>query len=173
MIKEIVKGSWAPGAVVWVVMGLAAGPALAQSAASAAAQSAAGFREFEGSWSGSGTLSHTDGRTERLRCGADYVARGDVMSQRLRCRSDTTGFDLINTLRNEGGRLAGEWAETTRNVRGPLAGRLGRGSMQGSAQGPGFSAGISVAVRGNRQSVSIRSQGGDIAAVSIALVRGR
>ncbi len=173
MVKEIVKGSWAPGAVVWVVMGLAAGPALAQSAASAAAQSAAGFREFEGSWSGSGTLSHTDGRTERLRCGADYVARGDVMSQRLRCRSDTTGFDLINTLRNEGGRLAGEWAETTRNVRGPLAGRLGRGSMQGSAQGPGFSAGISVAVRGNRQSVSIRSQGGDIAAVSIALVRGR
>ena len=173
MIKEIVKGSWAPGAVVWVVMGLAAGPALAQSAASAAAQSAAGFREFEGSWSGSGTLSHTDGRTERLRCGADYVARGDVMSQRLRCLSDTTGFDLINTLRNEGGRLAGEWAETTRNVRGPLAGRLGRGSMQGSAQGPGFSAGISVAVRGNRQSVSIRSQGGDIAAVSIALVRGR
>jgi len=108
-----------------------------------------------------------------LRCGADYVARGDVMSQRLRCRSDTTGFDLVNTLRNDGGRLAGEWSETTRNVRGPLAGRLGRGSMQGSAQGPGFSAGISVAVRGNRQSVAIRSQGGDIAAVSIALVRGR
>ena len=171
MVKEIVKGSWAAGAAVCLLLGLAGPPALAQSAAAQAA--AAGFHEFEGSWSGSGTLAHTDGRTERLRCGADYVARGDVMSQRLRCRSDTTGFDLINTLRNEGGRLAGEWVETSRNVRGPLAGRLGRGSMQGSAQGPGFSAGISVAVRGNRQSVAIRSQGGDIAAVSIALVRGR
>ena len=171
MVKEIVKGSWAAGAAVCLLLGQAGAPALAQSAAAQAA--AEGFREFEGSWSGSGTLSHTDGRTERLRCGADYVARGDVMSQRLRCRSDTTGFDLVNTLRNEGGRLAGEWSETTRNVRGPLAGRLGRGSMQGSAQGPGFSAGISVAVKGNRQSVSIRSQGGDIAAVSIALVRGR
>ena len=162
---------WAAGAAALMLLGLAGGPALAQSAAAQAA--AGGFHEFEGSWSGSGTLSHTDGRTERLRCGADYVARGDMMSQRLRCRSDTTGFDLINTLRNEGGRLAGEWVETSRNVRGPLAGRLGRGSMQGSAQGPGFSAGISVAVKGNRQSVSIRSQGGDIAAVSIALVRGR
>ena len=171
MVKEIVKGSWAAGAAVCLLLGLAASPAQAQSAAAQAA--AAGFHEFEGSWSGSGTLSHTDGRTERLRCGADYVARGDVMSQRLRCRSDTTGFDLVNTLRNDGGRLAGEWSETTRNVRGPLAGRLGRGSMQGSAQGPGFSAGISVAVRGNRQSVSIRAQGGDIAAVSVALVRGR
>ena len=171
MVKEIVRGSWAAGAAGCLLLGLAAPPALAQSAAAQAA--AGGFHEFEGSWSGSGTLSHTDGRTERLRCGADYVARGDVMSQRLRCRSDTTGFDLINTVRNEGGRLAGEWVETSRNVRGPLAGRLGRGSMQGSAQGPGFSAGISVAVKGNRQSVSIRSQGGDIAAVTVALVRGR
>ena len=170
MVEKIVRGSWAAGAAVCLQLGLAAPPALAQSAA---AQAAGGFHEFEGSWSGAGTLSHTDGRTERLRCGADYVARGDVMSQRLRCRSDTNGFDLINTLRNDGGRIAGEWSETTRNVRGPLAGRLGRGSMQGSAQGPGFSAGISVAVRGNRQSVSIRSQGSDIAAVSIALVRGR
>ena len=173
MSKVIFGCAGAAGAVISLVIGLAAGPASAQSAASAAAQSGVGFHEFEGSWSGSGTLSHTDGRTERLRCGADYVARGDVMSQRLRCRSDTTGFDLVNTLRNEGGRLAGEWSETTRNVRGPLAGRLGRGSMQGSAQGPGFSAGISVAVKGNRQSVSIRSPGGDSAAVSIALVRGR
>jgi len=171
VVKEIVKGSWAAGAAGCLLLGLAGAPALAQSAAAQAV--AGGFHDFEGSWSGSGTLSHTDGRTERLRCGADYVARGDVMSQRLRCRSDTTGFDLVNTLRNEGGRLAGEWVETSRNVRGPLAGRLGRGSMQGSAQGPGFSAGISVAVKGNRQSVAIRSQGGDIAAVSIALVRGR
>jgi len=172
MIRAIFGGAGASGAAM-LLIALAAGSASAQSAASAAAQSGGGFREFEGSWSGSGTLSHTDGRTERLRCGADYVARGDVMSQRLRCRSDTTGFDLVNTVRNDGGRLAGEWVETSRNVRGPLAGRLGRGSMQGSAQGPGFSAGISVAVRGNRQSVAIRAQGGDIAAVSIALARGR
>ena len=171
MVKQILRESWAVGAAVCLLLGFYASPAWAQSAAAQAA--AGGFHEFEGSWSGSGTLSHTDGRTERLRCGADYVARGDVMSQRLRCRSDTTGFDLVNTLRNEGGRLGGEWMETTRNVRGPIAGRLGRGTMQGSAQGPGFSAGISVAVKGNRQSVSIRAQGGDIAAVSVALVRGR
>ena len=150
MRKAVFSGA---GVAIALLLGLAAGPVNAQSAA---AQAAAGFRDFEGSWSGSGTLAHEDGRTERLRC-----------------RSDTTGFDLVNTIRNEGGRLGGEWVETTRNVRGPIAGRLGRGSMQGSAQGPGFSAGISVAVRGNRQSVAIRAQGGDIAAVNIALVRGR
>jgi hypothetical protein len=163
--KAIYGGSGAARAAALLVLGLGAEPA--------AAQHGGGFREFEGSWSGSGSIAHADGRTERLRCGADYVARGDLMSQRLRCRSDSTGFDLVNTLRNEGGRLSGEWSETSRNVRGAVVGRLGQGSMQGSAQGPGFSAGISVTVRGNRQSVAIRAEGGDIAAVNIALVRGR
>ena len=163
MGKAIFGGSGAAGALVWLALGL--GPV--------GAQSAGGFREFEGVWAGSGSIAHSDGRTERLRCSADYAARGDLLSQRLRCRSDTTGFDLVNSIRNEGGRLSGEWSETSRNVRGALVGRLSPGVMQGSAQGPGFSAGISVAVRGNRQSVAIRAQGGDITAVNIALARGR
>ncbi len=165
MDKAIFRGAGASCAILVLVLGLGTG--------SACAQEAGGFRDFEGAWSGSGSIAHADGRTERLRCAADYAARGDLLSQRLRCRSDSTGFDLVNTLRNEGGRLSGEWVETSRNVRGAVVGRLGRGLMQGTAQGPGFSAGISVTVRGNRQSVAIRAQGGDIAAVNIALARGR
>ena len=167
MGKAIYGNAGAAGAMALLLLGLGVG------ASSAKAQQSAGFRDFEGVWSGSGSIAHVDGRTERLRCGADYAARGDLLSQRLRCRSDSMGFDLVNTLRNDGGRLSGEWAETSRNVRGAVTGRLGHNSMQGTAQGPGFSAGISVTVRGNRQSVAIRAQGGDIAAVNIALVRGR
>mgnify|MGYP006281084341 FL=1 len=52
----------------------------------ALAQGASPFAEFEGRWSGSGTITHGDGRTERLRCTANangqkvFNANADVES---------------------------------------------------------------------------------------------
>jgi hypothetical protein len=139
----------------------------------AEAQSHSPFQEFAGTWSGSGSLSRDDGSTERLRCKADYEARGDMLRQSLTCSSDRTSFALTNTIQESDGKLSGEWKETTRNARGEISGSLTKGVMRGTAQGPGFSAGIAVAVRGRRQTVSIRARGGDISTVNIALVRGR
>ena len=140
----------------------------------ALAQASGPFADFEGAWSGTGSVAHQDGTMERLRCSAEYAPRGEnMLSQRLRCKSDSTNFDLVNTIQNDGGRLFGEWLETSRNARGNISGRLGRGTMQGTAQGPGFAASIAVAVRNGKQTVSIRAQGGDINTVTIALARGR
>lgn len=140
------------------------GAALAQSAA---------FREFEGAWTGTGSLSRRDGAAERIRCSADYAVRADLLNLRLQCISDSTSFELRSTLQNQAGQLSGEWVEPTRNARGNIAGVLSRGVMRGTAQGPGFAASIAISVRGNRQNVAIRAEGADITGVNVALTRRR
>lgn len=142
---------------------------------SSVAQAApASFRAFEGVWAGTGTLSHRNGVTERIRCRADYVLRGaQSLQQTLRCQSDTTKFDIVSRVTDEAGRLTGEWTETNRNVRGTLTGTIRRGQIRAQVQGASFSAGIGIAVRGSRQSVGIRAAGTDITGVRISLRRTR
>ncbi len=64
--------------------------ALTLSAATSFAQSG-NFKGFEGAWSGTGTVSLSDGSTERIRCRASYRtdAEGDHLKQTLRCASDS------------------------------------------------------------------------------------
>ena len=74
------------------------------------AQMSASLRAFEGAWVGTGTLSHQNGVTERIRCRVDDVPRGpQTLQQTLRCQSDTTNFDIVSTVSEEAGRLAGHW----------------------------------------------------------------
>lgn len=138
----------------------------------AQAQTGGYLRDFQGTWNGAGTLSHRDGVSERIRCQALYAPiDARRLQQRLRCSSDSTSFDLVSNLTEEGGRLTGDWTEIGRNARGNLVGRIGRGDISANVQGPGFTAAIAVAARGNRQSVNIRSEGGDITAISMTLSR--
>lgn len=130
------------------------------------------LRALTGNWVGTGTLSHSNGVTERIRCRVDYVLRGpQTIRQTLRCQSDTTNFDIVSTITEAGGRLTGDWTETNRNVRGTLTGTLRGGQVTAQVQGPGFNAGVGIAVKGNRQSVGIRAAGTDITGVTIALTR--
>jgi hypothetical protein len=139
---------------------------------SAKAQTGGYLRDFQGTWNGAGTLSHQDGVSERIRCQAFYAPLdARRLQQRLRCTSDSTSFDLVSNLTEDSGRLTGDWTEIGRNARGNLVGRIGRGNISANVQGPGFTAAIVVAARGNRQSVNIRSEGGDITAISMTLSR--
>ena len=54
------------------------------------------FAGFDGAWSGNGTVSLSDGSTERRRCRADYKVNdtGLVLKQTLRCASDSYKFDF-------------------------------------------------------------------------------
>ena len=146
--------------------------ALCLSTATVSAQSAGSLAAFAGTWVGSGTLTRQDGTTERIRCQADYASRDPhSLQQNLRCRSDNTQFNLVSDVAEAGDHLSGDWVETTRNARGTLSGRNSRGTITANVQGPGFSAGVAIAARGNRQSVDIRSSGGDIVGLSMSLTR--
>jgi hypothetical protein len=140
-----------------------ASPALAQSAP---------FAGLSGAWSGSGTILLADGSKERLRCRATYRVSGgeNALQQSLRCASDSYKIELSSDVTSEGGRLSGSWSETSRGISGSLQGRAGGGRIAATVDAPGFSANLTLITTGNRQSVSIVSEG-DIRNVSIAMVR--
>ena len=152
-----------------------AGALIALSVATFPAQAAfSPFLAMAGSWSGGGILSTASGEQERLRCRATYdvAGRGDELSLNLRCASDSYNFDLRSNVAYRGGAISGEWTESTRNAGGTLSGRASGDRVEVAARGQNFSAGLSLTTRGNRQSISIRPEGGgDIRAVSLSLSR--
>jgi hypothetical protein len=132
------------------------------------------FRMMAGSWSGGGVISMASGQQERLRCRAAYDVDGSGVELHLslRCASDSYNFDLASNVQYRGGAITGEWTEASRNASGTLEGRAAGDHIEAAANGQGFAANLSLTTRGNRQTVSIRPEGGaDIRAVSLALER--
>jgi hypothetical protein len=131
------------------------------------------FVAMAGSWSGGGVLATTDGTQERLRCRASYdVGRTGVeLRLNLRCASESYNFDLASDVQYRGGTIYGSWSEASRNASGTISGRAAGDRIEASARGESFSADLSLMTRGSRQIVSIRPQGTNVAAVSLALDR--
>jgi hypothetical protein len=127
------------------------------SPSSSQAQSAGAFAGMAGRWAGGGTVSLDDGSTERIRCRAAYAVQGPSMNLSLVCASDAYRFNLEGSVVDEGGRISGNWSESSRNVSGTLQGRGGGGSFEVLASAPGFNANISLSTRGNRQSIVMRA----------------
>ena len=131
------------------------------------------FAGFDGAWSGNGTVSLSDGSSERLRCRAVYQVddTGLVLKQTLRCASDSYKFDLTSDVTSHGDHITGNWSETNRNVSGSLLGTAGSGKIDVKVESAGFNATLSLHTSGNKQTVQISSQG-DIRGVSITMVKG-
>ena len=117
------------------------------------------FAGMAGNWSGGGTVTLDDGSSERIRCRATYAvgAGGNGLNQSLTCASDSYRFILSSNVIAQGGALSGTWSENTRGVSGSLEGRGSAGNFQVVASAPGFTANLSLATRGNKQSVVIRA----------------
>jgi hypothetical protein len=133
------------------------------------------FRGLSGHWSGAGTITMANGATERIRCKATYAvnATGKAVQQTLRCASDSYRVEISSNVISEGGSLSGSWAEATRGVSGNISGRASGAKIVANVAGAGFTAHLDVRTQGERQSVTIRPQGGaDVTAVSIALRKG-
>ena len=130
------------------------------------------FAGMAGVWAGAGTVTLDDGSTERIRCRATYAvgAGGTGLNLNLICASDSYKFDLRGNVIAERGALSGTWSESSRGVNGTLEGRGGGGNFQVVANAAGFNANLSLATRGNRQSVVIRAENG-FRGASIALSR--
>ena len=146
--------------------------ALVLSAATSFAQSGP-FRGFGGAWSGTGTVSLSDGSVERIKCRATYRTDnlGDYLKQTLRCASDSYRFDLSSDVTNKAGTLTGTWGEASRNINGNLQGSAGAGRINVFVEAAGFAATLSILTRGARQTISISSKG-EIRGGSITLVKG-
>jgi hypothetical protein len=56
------------------------------------------------------------------------------------------------------GAITGTWSESTRNAAGTLSGKVEGVAFQVVAKGPTFTANLNLVTRGDKQSVTIRSQ---------------
>jgi hypothetical protein len=132
------------------------------------------FSAYAGSWSGSGVVTASNGNTERIRCRAHYsVAQSDTdLNQQLRCASDSYHFDVNSVLLADGeGRIRGTWEETTRRANGSVNGQMAGSVVTGHVSGTGFTAEMTVTLRGDRQTVRLAPTGAEITLVAIELHR--
>ena len=114
-----------------------------------------------GAWSGSGTISLDSGASQRIRCRATYAVSGDGsgLNQSLVCASDSYKFELKSDVLAKDGLLSGTWSELSRNVGGSLERRAANGQFDVIVSAAAFKAKLSVTTRGNKQAVSISSDG--------------
>jgi hypothetical protein len=134
------------------------------------------FADFDGSWSGEGTVTLESGSKERLRCRATYRVRGVSAADldlKLICASDSYKFDFVGNARaNDVGTISGQWSETSRNVGGSVSGTARGNRIQVLIESQAFSADLMMITRGARQSVSMQSRAaGEKVAVAITLRR--
>ena len=149
------------------------GAALMLSVSAGHAQSSGPFAGFDGAWSGTGTVSLSDGSIERIRCKASYKVNGTGMGlkQKLDCASDSYKFDLTSDVTSNGERISGNWSEASRNIFGNLQGTAGGGQIDVFVEANGFAANLTVRTSGNKQTVQIDSKG-EIRGVNITMVKG-
>jgi hypothetical protein len=165
-MKSFGSGSW-----VQAVKAVGIGAALMLSMSVSHAQSGP-FAGFAGSWSGNGTVSLSDGTTERIRCRANYKVNGSGLGlkQSLHCASDSYKFDLSSDVTSQGDRISGSWSEASRNVFGNLQGTAGGGQIEVFVEASGFAANLTLRTNGSKQTVQISSKG-EIRGVSITMVK--
>src|ERR1700736_1041526 len=134
------------------------GAALMLSVSAGHAQSGP-FAGFDGAWSGNGTVSLSDGTTERIRCRADYKVNGTglALKQSLHCASDSYKFDLSSDVTSHGDRISGSWSEASRNLFGDLQGTAGGGQIEVFVEASGFFANLALRTNGNKQNRQISS----------------
>lgn len=133
------------------------------------------FAGLTGAWTGGGSIAMTDGSKERIRCKASYSVppSGEALHLQLDCASDSYKVQVIsNVVAGGDGNLSGTWREVTRQASGNVSGQVSEGGqISASLGGTGFSARLSVATHGNRQTVNITSEGTDVQSVTIEMRR--
>ena len=156
---------------LWTAVLIAAALALPELAAAAGASGT--FANMSGSWSGTGQMRLEGGRTENLRCRANYVDRngGAGLGISLRCASASSKVDLRASLKASGSRLSGNWEEREFNAGGSASGSANGNNIHLAIEGSGLTGSISVTTNGGRQSVSITTHNVALKGIHIGLAR--
>jgi len=151
-------------ASVALLLGLAAGPANAFGSP---------FTAMSGSWSGSGTITTSDGNKERISCRAKYDvdSGGSTLDLTLRCASDSYNFELQSNVAHNNGTVSGNWSENTRQVSGNIEGSASGNAISVRVSGV-ISATLGMSTNGNQQSISIQAPGTELQSVAISMNRG-
>jgi hypothetical protein len=159
------KKSTLAAAAAVALLGFAALPSTVQAFSSP-------FTAMSGSWSGSGTITTSNGNKERIRCRAKYDvdSAGSSLDLMLRCASDSYNFELQSSATHANGAVSGNWSENTRRVGGNIEGNARGNAMSLRVSGV-ISATLGVSTNGNQQSISIQAPGTELQSVAISMSR--
>jgi hypothetical protein len=163
LIKSWASAARPAAAVALTLMGLAA---------SGAAYAASPFSGLGGTWSGSGHVRLENGRSEAIRCTANYVPRngGAALGLSLRCASASNRIELRASLTLYGDRVRGSWEERSFNASGSIGGIASGSSLRlrfsGSIEGA-----MLVTTSGRSQSISVRTDTTALRGVTVSLRR--
>ena len=132
------------------------------------------FQRLSGDWSGWGWIEFASGDRERIRCRVSYRLRGsgNRLSQKLRCASTSFNIDGSADLKNDNGRISGQWREKTYNSEGRVSGQATSNYMSVRLTGDTLDTGMSVSTAGAcRQSIGIRPNDADIKKITVNMKR--
>jgi hypothetical protein len=165
------------GVTLALVMLFSVGNAAAQNEAAVSSNpSARPFAPLEGNWSGSGTIDLSNGRHEPIKCRASYdvLDEQNKLQLNIQCASESYQFHLRGSATYTAGTIRGNWSESTRNAAGTLSGKVEGAGFQVVANGPSFTANLSLTTHGDKQSVTIKSQDTDanVRGATITMQRG-
>jgi hypothetical protein len=116
------------------------------------------------------------GKQEPIRCRASYdvLDEQNKLQLNINCASESYKFELLGSATYTGGAITGSWSESTRNAAGTMSGKVEGAGFQVVAKGPTFTANLSLVTRGDKQSVTIKSQDAqaEVQGATINLHRG-
>jgi hypothetical protein len=124
-----------------------------------------------GSWHGSGTMSFESGKTESISCNGYYRGAGGL-SVVIRCKGNSSDFELRSKLNSNGDKVSGSWEERTYNATGTVSGTAAAGKL--NVQFSGSLAGsleMSFSSSSQSVSVSVDTKGAGIKGVRVSLNR--
>jgi len=124
-----------------------------------AAESAPAFAALEGVWTGAGNIELANGSREAIKCrGAYDLPKENSLHLDIRCASDSYKFELRGVANFSGGAVTGTWSEATRNAFGTISGTATQDRIEVLAKSASFSATLTLATRGDQQTIDIQSQ---------------
>lgn len=131
------------------------------------------FTAMSGSWSGTGTITTSDGNKERIRCRAKYDVggAGSNVDLTIRCAGDSYNFELQSNATHNNGAVSGNWSENTRRVGGNIEGTARGNAISVRVSGV-MSATLGISTNENQQSISIQAPGTELQSVAISMNRG-
>ncbi len=130
------------------------------------------FSALVGTWSGKGTAHLEGGKRERLSCKGYYSGSGgSELRLNILCANPSTKVELRSVLKYSGGRITGTWEERNFNQTGTISGSATDDKLRLSIGGPALTGRLSVSLGGEKQSVSLSTNGSALKGVSITFAR--
>ena len=130
-----------------------------------------GLVDLAGSWQGNGTMSFESGQSEGVSCNGYYKGTGRF-SIVIRCKGETSNFELRSKLNVNGDQVTGGWEERTYNAKGDASGTASAGKLNVEFSGS-LTGSLEMTFSSAKQSISVSvgTKGAGIKGVLIDLSR--